>query len=196
MGFIQSWIRNISLFLIFSSLIDFIIPQNQYKKYIRLTMGFIFMIVMIKPILSLSNQNIVFDIYQNQHQYEQHEIEQQLKRIDDENQKIILTEYKSKIYDQVQRLLEQENVKIAEFSVEIVEDQNSQEFGQIKKMELMIAALKESSEIEGDSLNSGNTEGTEATGEIEIIKKNIKNLLVNFYNLSGDNIYITVQKNF
>jgi len=44
------YIKNIAVFLIFMSLVGIITPDNKYKGYINLTLGFIMMIMLISPI--------------------------------------------------------------------------------------------------------------------------------------------------
>ncbi len=65
-GFIlNSWIKSIVVFTVFFSLVLFLLPDEKYRKYIRTAIGFIMVIVVINPILSLGDLNdyLSFDYY-------------------------------------------------------------------------------------------------------------------------------------
>ncbi len=57
--YFYSYIRNIILFLIFTSFIQVILPTNKYRSYINLILGMILVFIMIEPL------NIIFDNAKN-----------------------------------------------------------------------------------------------------------------------------------
>lgn len=61
MVLIKSWIGNICAALIFLTAVELILPDNNLKKYSKLVLGLILMIVVINPLLSLLNKDINID---------------------------------------------------------------------------------------------------------------------------------------
>lgn len=55
---IKSWIGNICAALIFLTAVELILPDNSLKKYSKLVLGLILMIVVINPLLAILNKNI------------------------------------------------------------------------------------------------------------------------------------------
>lgn len=55
-GSIKSWITSIVAIMIFSTLADIILPKGNLKKLSKLVIGFIVIIVVLNPILSLMNK--------------------------------------------------------------------------------------------------------------------------------------------
>ena len=53
MGIFREWIQNVVLFLLFMSMINQIIPDEKYRKYVRLTMGLILILVLLGPLSRL-----------------------------------------------------------------------------------------------------------------------------------------------
>jgi hypothetical protein len=107
---------------------------------------------------------------------------------------------------QIGKLIET-NSNYSPQTIEIIidEDRESESFGEINELKILL--------VDKEELSKGKN-NIEAVKPIKIdtkiekekklenaiedreLEKNIKNLLINFYNLSIDNIHITVQKNY
>ena len=60
-----SWIKNIVLFILFSSLVFFLLPDEKYRKYMQTAVGFVLAIIVLTPVLSAGGLNDIlsFDYY-------------------------------------------------------------------------------------------------------------------------------------
>ena len=47
-----AWIKNIVLFILFSSLVFFLLPDEKYRKYMQTAVGFVLAIIVLTPVLS------------------------------------------------------------------------------------------------------------------------------------------------
>lgn len=54
---LKNWITSIVVVVIFMALVDMILPSNSLKKYARLVLGLIIIIIIIGPIFNLFNNN-------------------------------------------------------------------------------------------------------------------------------------------
>ena len=63
MGIFQEWIQNIVVFLLLMTMAGQLIPDEKYKKYIRLTMGLMLILVVLLPLTRLAGMDK--KIYQN-----------------------------------------------------------------------------------------------------------------------------------
>lgn len=59
------WIKNIVLFILFSSLVFFLLPDEKYRKYMQTAVGFVLAIIVLTPVLSAGGLNDIlsFDYY-------------------------------------------------------------------------------------------------------------------------------------
>ena len=53
MGIFREWIQNIVIFLLMTAMAGQLIPDEKYKKYIRLTMGLLLIMVILTPLTRL-----------------------------------------------------------------------------------------------------------------------------------------------
>ena len=61
MEFVYGYIRNISIFMIVTTLILNIFPEKSSKKYIKLFAGFLLLMLIFNPILKYKKNNINVD---------------------------------------------------------------------------------------------------------------------------------------
>lgn len=57
MEVIGGWISNVVIFLIAAFLLELLLPSSSLQKYTRLVLSFILMLIIIEPILQLTNQD-------------------------------------------------------------------------------------------------------------------------------------------
>ncbi|MDE6357054.1 MAG: stage III sporulation protein AF, partial [Eubacteriales bacterium] len=48
-GYFYDYIRNIIIFLLFTSFLQIIMPNDRYKNYIQLILGMVLIFIMVKP---------------------------------------------------------------------------------------------------------------------------------------------------
>lgn len=208
--FLRSWIINIVTISIILILFEIIIPTGKIKKIINLVSGFILLIAVINPFLTLKNQD--FDLGANtladSFYIDKKELETSSKLLKDTQMKQISTVYKKKV---TSRILEETNKLegVVESKVEVVinEDHTSESFGEISKVYVEITKGKKQDErmkiepvisvkkvdISASSANSKNVKSlkvldTESKRLTELVKENLNKTL----EIQKDNIIVTV----
>ena len=63
MGAFREWVQNLVVFLIFMTMVEQLIPDTKYRKYIRLTMGLVLILVLLTPLLK--SMGMEEEIYRN-----------------------------------------------------------------------------------------------------------------------------------
>lgn len=53
-AFIEKWLQNLAYYLIFTTVIVQIIPDNEYKKYIKFFCGLVLVLMLINPLVRLT----------------------------------------------------------------------------------------------------------------------------------------------
>ncbi|WP_249871965.1 stage III sporulation protein AF [Oceanobacillus saliphilus] len=99
MDVIIQWVTQIILFIVIAAIIDLLIPADSMKKYIKLVVGLILLLILLKPIFYLFNTDIEKTIETSINQIEQeyksdssieNQIEFQKKEIQDSQHAYIL----------------------------------------------------------------------------------------------------------
>ncbi|MBA1337013.1 MAG: hypothetical protein HPY66_3449 [Firmicutes bacterium] len=141
MDFLRQWIINIVATMIFVSFIEIIMPESSMRKYIRLVVGLLVMIVIINPLLNLAAGEFdmgdrilgmasAINIQDTRHQVE---------NIEEGQRESIILVYRNRLEEQIARQVIEENLAdnvIAE--VDIEEDFKSERFGTIKGIRVFV----------------------------------------------------------
>lgn len=135
--FLKNWIINIVTISIILILFEIIIPTGKIKKIINLVSGFIILIAVINPFLTLKNQD--FNLGENSladsYYIDKKEVENSNKVFKDTQMKQISEIYKNKLVDTIQQEISKiEGVSGSNVTVEINEDYTSDKFGEINKV--------------------------------------------------------------
>ncbi|GAB3791430.1 stage III sporulation protein AF [Virgibacillus kimchii] len=62
MEFIMEWITQIIIFVLLATIIDLIIPTNAMKKYIKLVVGLILLLILLKPVFYIFQIDIQHEL--------------------------------------------------------------------------------------------------------------------------------------
>ncbi|WP_040211876.1 stage III sporulation protein AF [Clostridium polynesiense] len=125
MLFIKAWVSNICAALIFITAVEILLPDNNFKKYCKLILGLILMIVVINPMISLLNKDI--NLQKNIDKYMS--ISTDMYNIEDYREKNIhITErkFEENIKLSLKELLKDE-FKDSDFKIEVLSFYNEQE---------------------------------------------------------------------
>ncbi len=104
--FIKDWITNICSALILITAVDLILPDNSIKKYCKLILGLILMIVVINPVLSLFNSDLAIDAALENNLF--YENEPAINSGDDVRTSITEAQFKKSLEDEIIAILKEE----------------------------------------------------------------------------------------
>lgn len=135
--FLRSWVINIVTISIILILFEIIIPTGKIKKIINLVSGFILLIAVINPFITLRNQG--FDLSENtladSFYIDKKEVETSSKVLKETQMKQISSVYKKKLISKIQEETNNlEGVSESVVAVEINEDYSSDKYGEINKV--------------------------------------------------------------
>jgi stage III sporulation protein AF len=142
MEFLKSWITNITVIVIFTMLLDILVPNNDMKKFVKVIMGLLIVLVIIKPFLMVKNVGYQFESAMTQTTaYIDDTSHNSESNIGISQNSTALNIYKQKLSDKVIEIVksrkEFENRDVRA-SVDIENDINKKEFGSIKSIEVFV----------------------------------------------------------
>lgn len=152
MEFLRSWIINIVTISIILILFEIIVPTGKIKKIINLVSGFILLIAVINPFLTLKNQDfkLTQQAVSDSVYIDKKEIEASSRVMEKKQMKQISEVYKRKLAERIKEETDKiEGVSAANVRVEINEDYESEKFGEINKVYIEL----KKGEKKSDSVN-------------------------------------------
>lgn len=195
---LYEWIRNVAYYMILTGIIINILPNAKYEKYVRLVTGIILIIMMVNPILKLTDFERWLDISLVKNLYEQEITNESLKilEISKEQREKIFDKYKNEISSDIEEIIMDCGYYAYEIIIEMQEDENSPEYGKIMAITITAGKEKESDiskreiNIEKIIINDKNEKKEYESHDSLKIKKTV----ANFYNFSIENINVNIQR--
>ncbi len=204
---VYSWVKNIIIFLVLSTIINNLLGKSTYKKYINLITGIILVILVISPLFKVFELDKSLEYYMSTNFFiaESENINQILLDSEQEQKDRILAEYKERINEQIASLIKNQDLYVVNLNITIDEEPESISFGSLKTIDLTAGFKKQKAKenlskmepIEIDKIKIGNEEEDRRTKERDHLSPeeiNVKNLLSDFYNMKPDNINISIQE--
>jgi hypothetical protein len=208
------YIKNIAIFLIFTAFANIMIPSAKYKQYVNLALGFVMIFLLLTPLRALigavggDDIGAMFTGFSNRFETAVTK-PGDVEKLEGAQDALILSAFKESILSQIETLVAEEGTFIYQ-SADITADESDEHFGEIQAIRLTLRKKTAEERAAGarptakpliriepvaiDTQSIFSTkyepEGADAEESDEI--KNIKKLLSDFYNLSHDNIYITI----
>lgn len=180
-------IKKIIVFSLVSFVFLELCPKEEYKKYISLFTGFVLIIIVLNPIVKVTNGEN--DINQMIDEYfisnELKDMDNYFEEYEEMRVESIMAEYKQGIMDNVKAIVEGEQLLMDSIDLEINTDVNSESFLMLTHVSLKVSQKYTDSSVKIKEIVLEENQNTES---IRII--NIKNKISQFYNISLDNINI------
>ena len=189
-----SYIRNIAVFLIFMSFAGIIVPSGKYKEYIDLFFGIVLVFILVSPLTAVFSGRIDVGLLLSSAEIslDRAAIPKEAAFYEDTQKKIILQAYRENLLVQLKMVVESDRkYEFLDGGFDIVED--DERFGELTSVYCEITAAEKNPLIKIDPVDIYVKEGSlVAPAEPEELA--LKKTLSGFYNLTGDNIHITVQR--
>lgn len=208
---ISQLIKNLIVLVIVASLLEIILPDNNYRPYVKFVVGIMIMISILNPVLQLLRimPDLEMEIMRTQmEQFEDISFEDG-NQINDEavmnNQDLIVQEYKRSLAHKVNETVSnRRGLDLSLVELEVIEDMNKKDFGNIKKIQLLFSASESEVEreeteiIEKIDIQVGGESAPVSDWEKDVSVKyqgeklSIKRELKNYFSLDKEQISIMV----
>lgn len=138
MEIFREWIRNIVVFLLLMTMAGQLIPDEKYKKYIRLTMGMLLILVILLPLTRLTGMDQ--RIYQNfiKESFRISAADAQAGEEIFGMDGTFVKEYRQMIQEEVRTYFEADAMVVKYCELDMNEDMDSSDYGQIYRMKVGI----------------------------------------------------------
>ncbi len=205
MEIIYQWMRNILIFIIAVTVLFQLIEKTSYRKYAGFVTGMILILLIVKPLLSVSGKDQGFWYLLESYDYlfEVEDNSEALIGAQDTRNSIILEEYKEALKKQTERLLNQKGLTILSMDAEFEDSLSKANYGALKSLQVIAGYQKDSSKTKEERkvaidkivVEIGEKKKEKSnSSELSPLALSTKNLLADFYNLDAQHIHITIQE--
>ena len=205
MEIIYQWMRNILIFIIAVTVLFQLIEKTSYRKYAGFVTGMILILLIVKPLLSVSGKDQGFWYLLESYDYlfEVEDNSEALIGAQDTRNSIILEEYKEVLKKQTERLLNQKGLTILSMDAEFEDSLSKANYGALKSLQVIAGYQKDSSKTKEERkaaidkivVEIGEKKKEKSnSSELSPLALSTKNLLADFYNLDAQHIHITIQE--
>lgn len=192
MDYFVQWIKNIAIFYVVATLLQNLIPNNKYKRYVKLFLGIVMVVLLVRPLGDIFGTGGNYEsILQDKNNQEMAaELKAELNLVDEERSNIIVGEYTKKICSDIEEYVTSIGAYYIDADVVIDTDGTSESFGNIKSITVNVSrgSAYQKERISVDEIKIGDGEDMNE----ELLSVTIKNYLSDFYNLSKRNIYVNI----
>lgn len=190
------WIRNLTGFFLFMSVMDHLMPEKTYRVYIRLFAGLVFILLVLQPFTG--NRRLEERIAQyyesNLFLYETGELKENLLGIEEKRRAQIASQYEAVIGQEISRMAQIDGFEVAGCWVEINQDTDSEHFGEVMGVRVEVCSAWHEQGAESTQTGTGENGGSLEHGENLQEKKTGKNLVGYGKNRATGNIQIQIPK--
>lgn len=170
---VYGWVKNIIYYMIFLSVVNNLLADSKYGKYIRFFSGMVLILLVVSPFTgglhldeqissmfkSISFQNDTDDLKQDLWGMEERRLDQ------------VIRKYEQAVAADVEAMARAEGVTCTGASVQIDGDRNSSRYGQIEGIGMVISGEKEKEKAEPDSWDyTGSRPVNVDAGRIDSVK--------------------------
>lgn len=189
-----SWIKGIAFYIILVTTVMYVLPNQKYQKYLRFFTGIVMILLVINPILKVlkQDQNLSYTFQLNNYRQELDEFNKDIKEAQGEQKHTLLTQYEEKIAEKISEFVAGQGLFTKKISVILNSDETSENYGSIQSIQIEASrseVQQDKNRIETEDIQIGSKK--QKNPSVEEI--NLKNEIEDFYNISGDNINISIQ---
>ena len=150
---IYETIRNISVFIILTTIVNNLLSENSYKKYVRFFSGLAMIIIIMNPVFNIlyGNGDIFSGIKINTLKADRDELEEELLMYGGTAEEKIKEEYRGIVEESLDIIASENNLIITDKSIDIDMEPESDTFGEVKAV--LIRASSEDKETGIQDIN-------------------------------------------
>ena len=164
---IFSWVKNIVVFFLVLTLIDEILPDSDYRKYIRLAGGMVLILIVFSPVLKLFGVSDTVDYYYQWESLKTAVAGNSLISDGFDSQSAgerkndwILSQYEDNLKTQITTLLENEGYGVDSIQVQVDENEAAEDFGKVLALDMQIYKMGGASAPAGAAAGSADGYGS------------------------------------
>lgn len=147
LDFLRTWITNIAVIIIFAAFLEMLLPNSDMKRYVKVIIGLLVLLVIIKPFIMIKDINMSFkhNVLETSRFLDRNTINDESSNISVYQNEQALELYKANLKKQIIRTVLSHG-KFSEDAIavnlDIENNMTSQDFGKILNLEVEVKDVK------------------------------------------------------
>lgn len=157
MDAVYGWIRNLTGFFLFMSVIDNLLPNKKYGKYVRLFSGMVLILLVLQPLTgSLRLEDKIAHYYESfVFRYQADDLQTEILGIEKQRLSQMIEQYEHAVEQDVGQMAADMGFTVRQCSVSIDANEGTERFGMVTEVKLQLSS--------GDEELTG-----EVSGEVQV----------------------------
>lgn len=197
-AFLKTWSNQIIVALMIATIIEMLLPQGKNKKYIKMILGLYVLFSMLNPIIEkVTGTSLTVPHFDYEQYFQEESTNHSLQDFENNNSKLIEQAYIDNMENDLKLKLKQQGYDITNCSIQIESDENSELYGHILQIELVVKKLEHEKmdhhtiQVNEVNIYHGNTLEENKTSALSTQEQEkIKKYLSNQYALNIEKIII------
>ncbi|NBH18998.1 hypothetical protein D3Z55_16475 [Clostridiaceae bacterium] len=139
---LYGWVRNITGYFLFLAVLDNLIPEKKYEKYIRLFAGMVTILLVIQPLTgALRLEEQIARFYKTLvFQYQAEDLRQEMLGVEEQRFEQMIGQYEEAVAKDVRQMAEELGFIVIQCQAEIGKEHGSQGFGTVAGVWIQVSA--------------------------------------------------------
>lgn len=139
-----SWVQNLVFFFLFMAVIDNLIAEKNYRKYVRLFSGTVLILLVLKPLTGgLRLEESITRAYQSfVFQYQAEDLQEELMGIETKRLEQIIRQYEEAVAVDVEQMAAEEMLTVENCQASIDSNAQSETYGQVVRIQVRVSAAE------------------------------------------------------
>ncbi|NLZ55023.1 MAG: stage III sporulation protein AF [Thermoanaerobacteraceae bacterium] len=199
----SQWVRQIIMVVMFAAFVDFLIPENNFLRYVKVFLGLLVVIVMISPLMPFFNKDLSFEeipfVYEDF--FDNKSIISMSDSLNKINKELAIDGYKANIEKYISEEIAGLTLyNIKNVAVIINKDLSSSDFGKITQVKITLSENLSNGKSEQEKISIEKIKIGDKKAESSVFVenpneefKNIIEYLTENFDILEKNIYIELE---
>ncbi len=167
-----SWIRNITYYLIFITVVGNLLPNKKYEKYIKLFAGMVLILLVLKPITGglRLDDTLAYYFESISLKKEAGELTGKLSAMEGKRLESMIARYEEAVGTDLKSMAETDGFYCRESRAEINQDQGSSTFGHVVRVTMVLAPGRTGEEGTDIAVSGNGSLPVKKVQEVEEVK--------------------------
>lgn len=145
---LYGWIRNLTGYFLFMSVLDNLLPGKKYTRYIRLFSGMVLILLVLQPLtVSLRLEERIAHYYESfVFQYQADDLKQELLGVEKQQLEQLIGQYEHAVEQDVEQMAEDAGFTVQSCLAQIGREEGTESFGTVTGIQVTLGECAESTE--------------------------------------------------
>lgn len=137
-------VRNIVVLIILVTILDLLLPRNQFRPFVNMVVGLVLMLMLLTPIRSMIQMPGALDpVWEMRLALSEDDVAARQAIMDQLNWDLALEQYRDLVYGKIVAVMEDEGYVVEEMTLNVEEDASHVEFGYPRQITVVVQREEE-----------------------------------------------------